>query len=140
MHLYKVASALVFPLLIIACGQTPDSSPVPDQTASPKLSTQVNRDDRDYVGRRDNSRLDFFKVFQGTYDSPTMCFANGGNLGVRIGDVWRIKSGNNRGYVETSKGLFSFDRYETLEFYLLGDPSGVGTVTINRIVIFNFPG
>jgi hypothetical protein len=132
MHLYKVASALIFPLLIIACGQTPDSSPLPEQTpsSSAKLSAQVNRADGDCVGRGSLARTDLFKVYQGQWISPAMCFANAGDLKVLIADVWMIKPGNNRGYVETNKGVFAFEKDGFVQFIF-----NLGPVTITKIHI-----
>jgi hypothetical protein len=138
MNLYKVASALVFPLLMIACGQPAPSSPVPDQatssnqTASPKLSAQVNRDDRDCVGQ-ENNRTDFFRLFQGkgNFIKPTMCFANGGDLNVFITDVWAISPGNNAGYIETNIGRVYFQRSR-----YSASISSSSTVTITKIHIY----
>jgi hypothetical protein len=69
----------------------------------------------------------YMKVTQG---DGVMCFANAGEADVVIANVRSLYSGNNAGYVQTNKGIYSFRKWESINFY-----DRVGTVTITFIRI-----
>lgn len=80
---------------------------------------------------RANCEAETFNINQGPQgDHATMCFANGGRIGVLIADVHRLYSGNNQGHVATNKGNFNFGKHQSIDFI-----KTVGTVTIDLIAI-----
>jgi hypothetical protein len=72
-------------------------------------------------------RGDFLKI---TQENKTKCFANAGALSVNLTKVHRLTSGDNAGHVMTDRGIYTFKKWDIVEFHHKG-----GSVTITEIYI-----